>query len=637
MHVINILKTLFFYFLVILAIFTIGRIGLFITYFDRIVESGTDYWLIFVYGLKMDVMATSFVMVIPTLIVLGFPHFFKTVQKTLLQYYLLLFTVTFIFLENATFQFIAEFDVRPNEIFINYLEYPKEVFGNIWATYKFELFLSSVIMASFAWWFINDTNKRLDGLFNVSWFKRIIWLLPILLLLFIGIRSSFGHRPANLSDASFSNNHLVNEITKNTPYTLGYTVYAQKKYGADMRVYGKMPLSEAIARTKRVLDIESNDTKIPFLRFEKSNFPRKKPKNLVLFIQESLGAQFVGATGGEEGITPHLNRLAKEGILFTNAYSNGTRSIRGLSGVVAGFLPVPGQGVIKRNKAQKDFFTIAQLLKPKGYATSFIYGGERRFDNMGRWFYGNGFDTIIDEPMYDNPKFHGIWGVSDEDLVLRAHQEFQSLHDQGKPFVSVMFSSSNHTPFEFPENTIELVPNVPKHSVKNAIKYADHAIGEFIKMAKASTYYDDTVFVIVADHNVRTYGDDLIPVNMYHIPALILGGGIAPEVISKITTQPDILATAIDLIGMDATIPVLGRSVFSSQKQTALLQFHDMYALMQGERVSILQPNKTGVTFDVVNRHLKPTEHDWQMEEDLRAILVTISHLYEERLHTLQK
>ncbi|MCU7817518.1 MAG: sulfatase-like hydrolase/transferase [gamma proteobacterium symbiont of Lucinoma myriamae] len=149
----------------------------------------------------------------------------------------------------------------------------------------------------------------------------------------------------------------MNEITKNSVYSIAYAIYRDKKYGnSKLDAYGEMDIKEAMSLVSQELNITlSADGESPFSREEKTHFPAQKPKNLVIFLEESLGAQFVEATGGELGITPHFNRLSQEGVLFTNLFSNGTRSIRGISGSVSGNFSVPGKGVIKRNKSQSGF------------------------------------------------------------------------------------------------------------------------------------------------------------------------------------------------------------------------------------------------------------------------------------------
>jgi phosphoglycerol transferase MdoB-like AlkP superfamily enzyme len=299
----------------------------------------------------------------------------------------------------------------------------------------------------------------------------------------------------------------------------------------------------------------------------------------------------------------------------------------------SGYLPLPGEGVVKRNKSQSDFFTVAALLKPLGYKSSFIYGGEGRFDNMRSWYMGNGFDEVIEQKDYQNPSFVSTWGVSDEDLVLKANEKFKSHAAKGEKFVSVMLSSSNHSPFELPEGKIDFITGKPKYGVENAVKYADYAIGRLFELAKKESYYKDTVFVIVADHNVRVYGDDLIPVNMFHIPALIVTEGIKAQNFDGLTTQPDVLATALDLIGIDLIYPILGHSIFSDKKQeVAFMMFNEMFALRDQNKIAIVQPNKEAATFDYKNERLVQTTHNKELEKDALAFVVVMDDMYHKKL-----
>jgi phosphoglycerol transferase MdoB-like AlkP superfamily enzyme len=619
-----------------IGIFFIGRLALFALYFDRFKDSGSDYWMSFIYGLRMDTIAASILLVIPLVLLTLMPKSFKNFVRVFLKYYFLIILAILIYVENATFPFFAQYDVRPNYLFVEYLEYPKEVFSMILADYKSELLVAISMILIFIYLYLKSYKDELDLIFKESYLKRFFIFLSVGVLLFIGIRSSFGHRPANNSDAMFSSNRVVNEITKNSIYSIGTAIYTNNKFGATklIKQYGKMDKDEALSRTSKLLGIDLLDKNAPFKREVKSHFKTKKPKNLIIFLQESLGAQFVKATGGEDGITPNLNRLSKEGVLFKNLYSNGTRSIRGIAGVVAGNFSVPGKGVLKRNKSQNDFFTISSLLEPLGYHTMFLYGGESRFDNMRGWFLGNGFDEIIDESKFENPQFVGTWGVCDEEVVKRANREFKKLYDRGEKFAGVIFSTSNHAPFDFPDGKIDLIEGEKKKSVKNAIKYADFAIGEFIKLAKKSGYYKDSVIVVIADHNVRVYGDDMVPIDMFHIPAIILGSDIKPKVYEKLSTQPDVLATALDLMGLDLTYPIMGHSIYEDKKKDlSLMQFNSTYALRVGDKVAILRPNKKAQTFIYKDKHLIKTDSDEELEKGVLAFVITLDYLYNKKLY----
>ena len=229
----------------------------------------------------------------------------------------------------------------------------------------------------------------------------------------------------------------------------------------------------------------------------------EKPYNVVIILEERLGAEFVGKLGGLP-LTPNLDKLSKEGLWFDNLYATGTRSVRGIEAVTTGFLPTPARSVVKLGKSQRGFFSLASFLSERGYHNQFIYGGESTFDNMKGFFLGNGFQQIVDQKDIKEPAFTGSWGASDGDLFDKAHKLFS--HQTDKPFFSLIFSSSNHSPFEFPDNAVELYEQ-PKNTVNNAVKYADHALGRFFEKARQSNYWNNTIFLVVADHNSRVYGN----------------------------------------------------------------------------------------------------------------------------------
>jgi phosphoglycerol transferase MdoB-like AlkP superfamily enzyme len=632
------LKELLKIYFLFVVLFFLGRLGLYFLYFDRLSDiTLLESLLSFGYGLKLDTMAISIILVIPALLLSITPQALSTIVGRIVNGYVLVFLLIALYIENATFPFVAQYDVRPNYLFIEYLKYPKEVSSMILKEYPMQLIVALVMLILMSWIYLKFSPLRLAQAIQTPLRRRLIFFPLIIVLVFIGIRSSFGHRSANISDALYSTNRMANEIAKNSLYSIGYAYYSSTKEDKLVKPYGKMPLADAYGRVGKQLNI-AHTGELPFNRLEATHFRAKKPKNLVIFIQESLGSQFVGFSGGDVTVTPNLEKLSHEGIAFTNHFSNGTRSIQGLAGLSAGFLPLPGEGVVKRNKSQSDFFTVASLLKPLGYKSSFMYGGEGRFDNMRSWYMGNGFDEVIEQKDFVNPSFVSSWGVCDEDLVIKANERFKAYAAKNEKFVTVMFSQSNHSPFELPEGKIDFIEGKPKRSVDNAVKYADFAIGKFFELAKKESYYKDTVFVVAADHNVRVYGDDLVPVNMFHIPALIVSDGIKPQKITTLSTQPDVLATALDLIGIDLTYPILGHSVFSdAKKEMAFMMFNELFALRVKDKVAIVQPNKEPLTFIYKNEHLIETSHDKELEKDALAFVVVMDDMYNKKLFKMAK
>ncbi|MFX4277264.1 LTA synthase family protein [Aliarcobacter butzleri] len=579
----------------------------------------------------MDTIVICIILVIPTIFLAITPKIFSNFISKFLSIYILFFLVIALFIECASFPFFAEYDLRPNYLFIEYLEYPQEVTSLLFKDYKLQFIAVFILIITTIKIYSKSKFINFEQVFKQNYISRILILAPILLVLFLGIRSSLGHRPVNISDALYSENRVINEITKNSLHSLGYAYYSNKKAENNISKYGKIDIKEAYKVASLAIGIDYKDEKKPFYREVKSKLTSKKQKNLVIFIQESMGAQFTGFIG-KQNFTPNLDNLAQNYLSFTNLYSNGTRSVRGLAALTSGTLPINGIEVIKRNKSQQDYFTIASLLKPYGYKSSFIYGGEARFDNMKSWYLGNGFDEVIEQKDFTNPIFTSTWGVSDEDLVIKANEKFKSYYENKENFVSVMFSSSNHMPFELPDGKIEFEKNIPKNSVENAIKYADFAIGKFFELAKKEDYFKDTVFVVIADHNVRVYGDQIVPIDMFQIPAVIVSSDIPHQIFTNLTSQSDVLATALDLIGIDLSYPILGNSIFKDNKKNInLMIFDEIYAYRKEDKVAILVPNMPIKTYLYKDKKLTEIENDLVLEKEALALIYVLDDMYKNK------
>ena len=579
----------------------------------------------------MDTIVICIILVIPTIFLAITPKIFSNFISKFLNIYILFFLVIALFIECASFPFFAQYDLRPNYLFIEYLEYPQEVTSLLFKDYKFQFIAVFILIIATIKIYSKSKFINFEQVFKQNYISRILILAPILLVLFLGIRSSLGHRPVNISDALYSTNRVINEITKNSLHSLGYAYYSNKKAENNISKYGKIDIKEAYKVASLAIGIDYKDEKKPFYREVKSKLASKKQKNLVIFIQESMGAQFTGFIG-KQNFTPNLDNLAQDYLSFTNLYSNGTRSVRGLAALTSGTLPINGVEVIKRNKSQEGYFTVASLLKPYGYKSSFIYGGEARFDNMKGWYLGNGFDEVIEQKDFTNPIFTSTWGVSDEDLVIKANEKFKSYYENKEKFVSVMFSSSNHMPFELPDGKIEFEKNIPKTSVENAIKYADFAIGKFFELAKKEDYFKDTVFVVIADHNVRVYGDQIVPIDMFQIPAVIVSSDIPHQIFTNLTSQSDVLATALDLIGIDLSYPILGNSIFKDNKKNInLMIFDEIYAYRKEDKVAILVPNMQIKTYLYKDKKLIEIENDLVLEKEALALIYVLDDMYKNK------
>ena len=556
--------------------------------------------------------------------------------------------IAILLLEFVTPQFLYEYDSRPNRLFIEYLVYPREVFAMLWTGYKGTLALVTLGLSAAGRLTVRHFNKYRD---SDPWRSRTVMLVwPIVVIvLFVMIRSSFQHRPANLATFAFCDDAMVNSLVTNSAYSVLSAIYGLKNE-AQSEIYGAMPAQEIIARVRKGMAAgpgSFTSEQFPTLHKQVASMRRERPLNLVIVLEESLGAGFVEQLGGVP-ITPHLNGLASQGIWFDQLYATGTRSVRGIEAVVAGFPPTPALSVVKLNKSQRDFATLASVLRRAGYRNEFVYGGESHFDNMRGFFLGNGFHAVVDRKDMVAPKFVGSWGASDEDLFDKAHERLKALHESRQPYFLLVFSSSNHTPFEFPDGRIELYEQ-PKQTVHNAVKYADHALGGFLKQARASTYWADTLVMVVADHDTRVYGDELVPVNKFHIPGVILGADTQPRRIGSTVSQIDLAPTLLSLMGVDSEHPFPGRDLtrtlaeFGNQPPLpaprAMMQFDQNFAWLQGNRVTVLTPDGDAryFTYDRRAKSLEPAPtQDPEMARNALANVLMPSWLYRDQLYRVQ-
>jgi phosphoglycerol transferase MdoB-like AlkP superfamily enzyme len=445
-------------------------------------------------------------------------------------------------------------------------------------------------------------RKALAKAREIHWLTAVAAAPVLFALCVIGGRSTFDHRAVNPSTVAISTDPMVNDLALNSAYTVLYAVYQEHHELPGGFRYAAMPDDEVLRRVQEGMSIDARafgTVAIPTLHRQMASVPRTRPKNLVIVVEESLGAEFVGALGGKP-LTPRLDELAREGWWFADMYATGTRSVRGLEALVTGFTPTPAESVIKLGRSQRNFFSIAELLRDQGYETSFIYGGEAQFDNMRRFFMNNGFDFVVDEDDYVHPVFHGSWGVADEDLFARADEEFSK--PRQRPFFSLVFTTSNHSPYEYPDGRIEPYDRDDPHTVNNAVKYADYALGGFFDRARLRPYWNDTVFLVVADHNSRVFGAKLVPVEHFHIPALILGGGIEPGVYEPVASQIDLPPTLLSLIGVSAEHPMIGhdltRAEFASGRGRAILQYGDTQAYLEGRMLAVLRKDLPPAVFE---------------------------------------
>ena len=334
----------------------------------------------------------------------------------------------------------------------------------------------------------------------------------------------------------------------------------------------------------------------------------EKKLNVVLVSVESLGAEFIGALGAGGGLTPNLDRLAREGLFFTRVYATGTRTVRGLEALALSFPPTPGYSVIKRPN-NEHLQTIGEVFNAKGYESLYVYGGYGYFDNMNYFFSNNGY-TVVDRTAIASADIHheNIWGVCDEDLFTLALAEADKRHAAGKPFFEHVMTTSNHRPFTYPEGRVDVAPGTGRDG---AVKYTDWAINDFIERARRRPWFDDTVFVIVADHTSSARGKTDLPIEGFHIPLLVYSPRHVPaQKVDYLASQIDVAPTLLALLDFSYRSRFFGQDILAEGKnhQRALLANYQTVGYLENGLLVELRPKGVTIVLDAKTGEPVPKE-----------------------------
>ncbi|HKV07076.1 MAG TPA: LTA synthase family protein [Thermoanaerobaculia bacterium] len=523
----------------------------------------------------------------------------RRLQKLVLGLGLSLAVFSALFVAAAEYYFFDEFNSRFNFVAVDYLVYPTEVAGNIWQSYHAGIVLTvlglaSVVMIGILWRLARSSWDRVTPPV-----ERLAFVAGFGLLL-AGATATVSPALAHVSE-----DRALNEVAEN-----GYYSFWRALLGTDAPyegLYATRPQPAVLARLHRLLGDEPSVVPGSFapdstLRRIRNPGP-PKPINVVVVLEESLGADFIGALhppkAGEVSLTPRYDALAKEGTLLTRAYSTGNRTIRAIEATTSSLPPLPGESIARR-EASVHLFTLPELLKSQGYQTMFVYGGRALFDGMGRYLSRNGVERIVDQGDFPPGTFTTAWGACDEAIFAKALAEMEAARAQGKPFYSLVLSVSNHRPFAFPEDHLKYDRRY--HRRENAVRYADYALGGFMARARAKGFYRDTLFVLMGDHGARVYGAAEIPLASYEVPILFLGAGV-PEGrrVDTLASSLDVPPTVMGLLGMSYDSKFFGHDVLRvpPSEGRALLTHNSEIALMREGRMAVLGLHESLDLYDV--------------------------------------
>lgn len=488
--------------------------------------------------------------------------------------------------------FWSEFGVRYNFIAVDYLVYTNEVVGNIMESYPVvPLFAGVLLLTVGCTWLLFRREIRRAGEFGTWQWKAAVSPAYLLLTLGCCLLLQFNTRFQQ------SANTYANELQATGAYKF-YDAFMKNELSYP-QFYLTLPQKEAEANVHAIYGSTGDN-----LRHIPGN-PDTLRRNIVLITIESMSASFMQHFGYPDAITPHLDSLYKMGIAFEQCFATGNRTVRGLEAVTLSLPPCPGQSIIKRPR-NDNMHSTAAVLREKGYDAYYFYGGNSYFDNMETFFGGNGY-RIIDQKSYkpEEITFANIWGVCDEDAYRKVIRTLNEETRSGKPFFAHVMTVSNHRPFTYPAGRIR-IPNDSK-SRAGGVLYSDYSLGRFFAEAARQPWFENTIFLVTADHCASSAGRTEIPLQKYHIPALILAPGlIEPGVVDGIVSQIDLMPTLLSLLNMSYDSHFYGRSIFDpAYVNRAFIATYQDLGYLEGDTFTILSPVRRFEQYRVV-----PTEEN---------------------------
>jgi phosphoglycerol transferase MdoB-like AlkP superfamily enzyme len=356
-----------------------------------------------------------------------------------------------------------------------------------------------------------------------------------------------------------------------------------------------------------------------------------KDLNVVLVSVESLSAEFLGRFGNSQNLTPELDRLAASGLEFTCLYATGTRTVRGLEALSIGTPPTPGQSIVRRPD-NNSLENLGEELGENGWTPYWIYGGYGFFDNMNAYFGSNGYN-VVDRTDLEaaglTPHAENIWGIADEDLFSLTIATLDRAHAEGQRFFAHVMTTSNHRPYTFPEDRIDL----PQGKREGAVKYTDWAIGDFIRRSASKPWFDNTLFIITADHTSKAAGKTDLPLDRYHIPMIWYAPKIIePSRMDRLMSQIDIGPSLMGWLGMSYSSRFFGYDIFALEegRERAFISTYQKLGYLSAGRLVILDVNRAPEVADglPVAAGSGPLKSDDDLIADAIAWYQSASHYF---------
>ena len=591
------------YFFTVLLIFILQK-PLFMLY-NGSIEKGfgfADYMQVMVHGASLDAATAGYLTAFPFLLVLISIWFRKfPLKKILYGYYILAAAlISIIFVVDMALYTFWGFKLDAS-VFL-YIDSPKEALASVSVGFILLRVLAILLLIALNSWVL---LKITPSVLNATR-KRIAGTAGMLLLggvLFIIIRGGVTESTSNIGQVYFSNEPFLNHSAVNPDFSLLSSMGKSQDFASEFNFFDE---EKRAALFDGLYPTTDGDSIIQVLN-------TKRP-NILIILMEGFGGAFVEPLGGLPDVTPHFNRLSKEGVFFTNCYANSFRTDRGTVCTFSGYLGLPTASVMKIPAKSRTLPAIAEGLSKAGYKTDFLYGGDINFTNMKSYLLSTGYQRLIANTDFSlAEQTSNAWGVNDDITFEYLYNQLRNRKEEG-PWHTAFLTLSSHDPFEVPYRRLE-------DKIPNAFAYTDECLGKFIDRLKQTPAWKDLLVICLPDHGFYypREGSNAMP-RFYHIPLLWLGGAVKqPMQVDKIMNQTDLAATLLGQLGLEHTAFTFSRNVLGSDYKYpfAFYSFNNGFSFRDSTGVTVFDNNSGSILFD------EPEADESRLDKG-KAILQTV-------------
>jgi phosphoglycerol transferase MdoB-like AlkP superfamily enzyme len=533
----------------------------------------------FVHGIKLDISATGYILIIPLLLIIPGIWFTGNWYRIFLKYYTYLLVIISAIIIISDTVLYKYWGFRMDHTPLIYLKTPKEAAASLNAITIAAVFIAIIMITGL---FIFIYNKLIDIRFKGferirMWPHAVLFFLILWGALIIPIRGGFGIAPINAGTVYFSENMFINHTSINVVWNVGNSL-VNSNPATNPYEFGD--ITEARSLTDTLTSVKGFPDRV---------LNNSRP-NILFIVLESFGNSLIGPLGGDTLTTPEFNRFVDEGILFTNFYASGNRTDKALPAILNGYPAQPAASIIKEPKKAQSLTSIVKIFRDLNYNCSFWYGGEINFANFNSFVIGSGFQQIVTMDNFDPENYNSKWGVHDHILF---ETFIDSMAIVREPFFKVVLTLSSHEPFEVPMSPVfEGRDDYTKF--RNSVYYTDKTIGAFLDWAKKTDWWDNTLIIMVADHCRRNSLEVLVySEEIFKIPMLWLGGALDKNGIriEKYGSQVDIPITLLNQMDLMYSFP-FGKDLFCEKSNSfAFYTFNEGFAFLTDSSTIIYDHN----------------------------------------------